>query len=120
MQTRTSAVPDASQTSQQQSGSAPPLSEEAGDSTTPQPSQSSGPGMEKNYTDTIENLLAELWKERLVSACLLLPKISPKPSVRYAAQSIFGKNKLLSGNCSQSNGDVYFIYTFDYIQHRLA
>lgn len=66
VQTRVSEVSDASQAPQQQSGAATPLSEEVGDPTDPNSSQSAGHGMEKNYTDTIESLLSELWKERLV------------------------------------------------------
>ena len=73
MQTRVSEVSDASQASQQQSGLATPLSEEVGDSTAPPPNQPTGQGMEKNYTDTIESLLAELWKERLVSTHHRMP-----------------------------------------------
>ena len=104
MQTRASEASDASQTSQQQSRSATPLSKEADDSTTPHPGQPSEHGMEKNYTDTIENLLAELWKERLVSACLLLPNLNPvfwsRRLVRVAAGCSFDNSSLLSGNAS--------------------
>lgn len=66
---RQARVSEPGQASQQQSGSATPASQEA--------AESSGQGhqgwaaehpMEKNYTDTIESLLSELWKERLVSA----------------------------------------------------
>lgn len=64
VQTRVSEVSDASQAPQQHSGAATPSSEEVGDPTDPNSSQPAG--MEKNYTDTIESLLSELWKERLV------------------------------------------------------
>ncbi|KAL0031206.1 hypothetical protein WJX77_009499 [Trebouxia sp. C0004] len=52
---------------QQRSGSATPLSEEETGDSSKQEGQGlpSGQGMEKNYTDTIESLLSELWKERL-------------------------------------------------------
>ncbi|KAL3159508.1 hypothetical protein ABBQ38_009926 [Trebouxia sp. C0009 RCD-2024] len=63
VQTRVSEVSDASQAPQQHSGAATPSSEEVGDPTDPNSSQPAG--MEKNYTDTIESLLSELWKERL-------------------------------------------------------
>ena len=66
VQTRVSEVSDASQAPQQQSGAATPLTQEVGDPTNPDSSQPAVPGMEKNYTDTIESLLSELWKERLV------------------------------------------------------
>lgn len=66
VQTRVSEVSDASPASQQQSGVATPTSEEVGDPTNPHSGQPDGQGMEKNYTDTIESLLSELWKERLV------------------------------------------------------
>lgn len=59
---QTTEASDASPALQQQSGVATPLVEE-GD---PQPIEPAGLGMEKNYTDTIESLLSELWKERLV------------------------------------------------------
>ena len=65
VQTRDVEVSDAVPASQQQSGVATPL-EEGGDPTDPQHVQPAGHGMEKNYTDTIESLLSELWKERLV------------------------------------------------------
>ena len=71
VQTRESGKSDASPASQQQSGVATPL-EEGLDSTDPQPVQPAGHGMEKNYTDTIESLLSELWKERLVRGCRLV------------------------------------------------
>lgn len=56
---------------QQESGAAMRLTEEeeAGASSTQEGAVSSEQGMEKNYTDTIETLLSELWKERLVSIC---------------------------------------------------
>ena len=56
---------------QQPSGSATPLSEEKAGASSKQEGQGlpSGQGMEKNYTDTIESLLSELWKERLVRLC---------------------------------------------------
>lgn len=53
---------------QQPSGSVTTaVTEEAGDSTDQDGSNPAGGAMEKNYTDTIESLLSELWKERLVS-----------------------------------------------------
>ena len=59
---------EGSEASQQQSGSATPASQEAADSTTQAEATPAGKHpMEKNYTDTIESLLSELWKERLVS-----------------------------------------------------
>lgn len=64
VQTKESEVSDASSASQQQSGVATPA-QEGGDPMDPQ-LQPAGHGMEKNYTDTIESLLSELWKERLV------------------------------------------------------
>lgn len=71
VQTRESEKSDASPASQQQSGVTTPL-EEGLDSTDPQPAQPAGHGMEKKYTDTIESLLSELWKERLVWSCRLV------------------------------------------------
>lgn len=65
MQTKESEVSDASAASQQQSEVATPPAEGA-DPTEPHSSPPAGHGMEKNYTDTIETLLSELWKERLV------------------------------------------------------
>ena len=64
-------MPQDDQGVQQQSGSATPLSEEeTGDSSKQEgDGLPSGQGMEKNYTDTIESLLSELWKERLVRLC---------------------------------------------------
>lgn len=58
---------------QQESGAAMRLTEdeEADASSTQEGAVSSEHGMEKNYTDTIETLLSELWKERLVSICAL-------------------------------------------------
>lgn len=65
MQTKESEVSDASPASQQQSEVATPPAE--GDNPTdPHSSLPASHGMEKNYTDTIESLLSELWKERLV------------------------------------------------------
>ena len=71
VQTKECGKSDASLASQQQSGVTTPL-EEGLDSTDPQPVQPAGHGMEKNYTDTIESLLSELWKERLVQGCRLV------------------------------------------------
>ena len=64
-------MPQDDQGVQQQSGSATPLSEEEAGASSRQEGQGlpSGQGMEKNYTDTIESLLSELWKERLVRHC---------------------------------------------------
>lgn len=64
-------VPQDDQGVQQQSGSATPLSEEEAGASSKQEGEGlpSGQGMEKNYTDTIESLLSELWKERLVRLC---------------------------------------------------
>ena len=57
---------------QQESGSVMRLTEEeVGASSTQDGAVPSEHGMEKNYTDTIETLLSELWKERLVSICTL-------------------------------------------------
>ncbi len=64
-------MPQGDQGVQQQSDSATPLSEEEAGTSSKQEGQGSpsGQGMEKNYTDTIESLLSELWKERLVRLC---------------------------------------------------
>lgn len=64
MQTKESEVSGASPASQQSEAATPPAEE--GDPTDPHTSLPAGHGMEKNYTDTIESLLSELWKERLV------------------------------------------------------
>ena len=70
---------------QPESGSVMRLTEEeAGASSTQGGAVPSEHGMEKNYTDTIETLLSELWKERLVSICTLhvaaacLTRLSPR------------------------------------------
>ena len=60
------------QGSQQQSGSVTPASQETADSGVQADAAPAGEHpMEKNYTDTIESLLSELWKERLVSSAAL-------------------------------------------------
>ena len=87
VQTRVSEVSDASQAPQQQSGAATPLTQEVGDPSNPDSSQPAVPGMEKNYTDTIESLLSELWKERLVrDAVPWCCFATPKPN-SYAASN---------------------------------
>ena len=64
-------MPQGDQGVQQRSGLATPLSEEEAGASSKQEGEGlpSGQGMEKNYTDTIESLLSELWKERLVRLC---------------------------------------------------
>ena len=62
-----------SEASQQQSGSVTPASQETADSCVQADTAPAGEHpMEKNYTDTIESLLSELWKERLVRHTALL------------------------------------------------
>ena len=66
VQTRESEASEGDAGSQQQSGAATPVTEEEAGEGATQGGPPAGQIMEKNYTDTIENLLSELWKERLV------------------------------------------------------